>query len=87
MRLYEEMWTDEQMRLSKCVLAVGGDGYFVGVKAVGDFSPEKIVLHFAKTQAEIEGENLSIGKYCDGDLWLRGKIFALKFPRGEEQNG
>ncbi len=86
MRLYDEIFTGEQSALPRCVLTVGGDAYFVGVKAVGDFSEEKLTLHFPKQRVEIEGEALSIGKYCDGDLSLCGKIRAVTFLF-EKENG
>lgn len=79
MRLYEEIFKNvEGAAFARCVLAVGGNGYFEGVKSVGDFSPERIVLYFPRERVEIEGENLSIGKYYDGDLLLCGKILSFK---------
>ena len=79
MRLYEEIFKNpEGMALSRFTVAVGGGGYFEGVKSVGDFSSEKIVLYFSRECLEIEGNGLFIRKYCDGDLELAGKITALK---------
>ena len=75
MRLFNEIFKNDTLAsLARCTLIVGGGGYFEGVKTVGDFTPERIVLYFPKESIEIEGENLSIGKYCDGDLHLLGKI-------------
>ena len=75
MRLFNEIFKNDTLAsLARCTLIVGGGGYFEGVKTVGDFTPERIVLYFPKESIEIEGENLSIGKYCDGDLRLLGKI-------------
>ncbi|MBR2330537.1 MAG: YabP/YqfC family sporulation protein [Clostridia bacterium] len=78
MRLYDELFTGEQSALPRCIITLGGDAYFIGVKTVGDFSPEKIVLHFTGQQVEIAGENLCIRKYCDGDLALRGNVREIK---------
>jgi len=79
MRLYDEIFKNTDGLLgAKCIFAPRGGGYFEGVKSVGDFSSERIVLCFAKEQLEIEGEELSIKKYCDGDLQLSGRIFSLR---------
>ncbi len=78
MRLYDEIFKNaDGGALARCVVVPNGGGYFQGVKAVGDFSPERIVLYFPKTGVEITGEGLSIAKYYDGDLRLSGRISAL----------
>lgn len=78
MRLYEEIFKNpEGMALSRFTVAVGGGGYFEGVKAVGDFSPQKIVLYFPRESVVIEGAELFIRKYCDGDLELAGRIVRV----------
>lgn len=77
MRLYNEILKDVDAT-SRYTVVVGGGGYFEGVKTVGDFSPNKIVLHFPRYGVEIEGETLSIKKYCDGDLEIAGKIYSAK---------
>ena len=75
MRLLDEIFKNDTLAsLARCTLIVGGGGYFEGVKTVGDFTPERIVIYFPKETVIIEGENLSIGKYCDGDLHLQGSI-------------
>lgn len=79
MRLYDEIFKDaDGGAFQKCIVVPNGGGYFEGVKSVGDFSPERVVLCFSKDKVEIEGSDLSIKKYCDGDLQLKGKIFTLK---------
>ncbi len=78
MRLYEEIFKSAESAFSRCLVVPKGGGYFQGVKAVGDFSPERIVLYFPKESVEVEGENLSIEKYCEGDLSLAGKIRCLR---------
>ena len=84
MRLYGEIFENlELTALSRCVVLPGAGGYFEGVKAVGDFSSENIVLCFPKERVEIEGENLVIKKYCDGDLELSGKIALLRVVKEE----
>lgn len=80
MRLYEEiskLLDGEAFALSRCLLIPLGCGYFQGVKAVGDFSEERIELYFPSVKICVEGKGLTIKKYCDGDLILLGKITAL----------
>ena len=84
MRLYEEILQEaEDVLASKCIVVPNGGGYFEGVKAVGDFAPERIVVCFKKTQVEVLGKGLSIKKYCEGDLQISGKISALQVLDGE----
>ncbi|MBQ8685823.1 MAG: YabP/YqfC family sporulation protein [Clostridia bacterium] len=84
MRLYDEIFKNtEGMALSRYTVAVGGGGYFEGVKAVGDFSSERIVLFFPRASVEVEGVDLSIAKYCDGDLRLSGKIVGVRLADTE----
>ena len=79
MRLYDEIFKNaDGGALARCVIVPCGGGYFEGVKAVGDFSAERIVLYFPKESVEVEGAALTIKKYCDGDLHLMGKIHALR---------
>ena len=86
MRLYDEIFKSvDGAALARYTVAIGGGGYFEGVKSVGDFSPEKIVLYFPRESVEIEGEELSIKKYCDGDLELSGKIVCLRVVGGEQK--
>ena len=79
MRLYDEIFKNtEGFPFARCTIVPGGGGYFEGVKAVGDFSPERIVICFPKETVAAEGKNLSIKKYYDGDLQLSGSIFSLR---------
>ena len=82
MRLYEEIFKSVNgAALSRCMIIPNGDGYLEGVKSVDEFSPDKIVIGFAKNRVEIIGENLSIGKYCEGDLHIMGKISGVQVLR------
>ncbi len=84
MRLYGELFKNpEGVSFSRCTFVPAGGGYFEGVKSVGDFSPERVVLYFPRHSVEITGQGLSIRKYCDGDLQLFGKITALQVSEGE----
>ena len=79
MRLYDEIFKNaDEFSFSRCTVVPGGGGYFEGVKAVGDFSSEKIVICFQHGNVAVEGKGLTIKKYYDGDLQLSGQIFALQ---------
>ena len=85
MRLYDEIFKNaDGGAFSRCVIVPYGGGYFEGVKAVGDFSPERIVICFPRESVEVEGDSLTIKKYCDGDLQLSGKITSLRVLCGDK---
>ena len=78
MRLYDEIFKNaDGAALCRCIVVPAGGGYFEGVKSVGDFSPEQIVLFFPKCSLQIDGGGLEIKKYCDGDLELIGEIHTV----------
>ncbi len=84
MRIYDEIFGDEGgSGFERCVLCLRGGGYFEGVKAVGEFSPERIVLCFSKGEVELLGEGFTVQKYCDGDLRLLGKITQWRTLGGD----
>ena len=79
MRLYDEIFKNaDGGAFRKCIVVPSGGGYFEGVKSVEDFSSERIVLCFPKERVAVEGKNLSVRKYCEGDLHLDGEIFLLQ---------
>lgn len=83
MRLYDEIFKNtESMATSKCVFVPGGGGYFEGVKSVGDFSSERVLVCFAKESVLVEGSALTIKKYYDGDLQLQGRITSVRVEEG-----
>jgi hypothetical protein len=82
MRLYEEIFKNaDGAALARCVVVPDGGGYFEGVKAVEDFSPTRIVICFRKDRVILEGEDLIIKKYYDGDLHVIGEILSLQVDR------
>ena len=84
MRLHEELFKDSDALLgARYTVAVQGGGYFQGVKAVGDFSPQLVVLYFPNGWLEVQGEGLFIKKYADGDLELGGKIVSVRVESKE----
>ena len=79
MRLYDEIFKNaEGVAFARCTIVPGGGGYFEGVKTVGDFSSERIVVYFPREELEVLGEGLSIKKYCDGDLQISGRVYSIK---------
>ena len=87
MRLYDEIFKNaDGGAFRKCIVVPRGGGYFEGVKSVEDFSSERVVLCFSKERVAVEGKNLSVRKYCEGDLHLDGEIFLLQvISEGTEQ--
>ncbi len=85
MRLYDEIFKNaEGAATARCIIVPRGGGYFQGVKSVGDFSPERVVLYFPKEGVEVTGDDLTVKKYCDGDLHLAGKIRSVVLLQEKE---
>ena len=88
MRLYDEIFKDPGgSACARCVVVPGGGGYFEGVKSVGDFSSEKIVIYFPRQAVEIYGVDLAIKKYYDGDLHIGGRVSAVRMVSPDENGG
>lgn len=81
MRLYDEIY--RSYAEARCAFLPSGGGYFQGVKGLGAFSEEEIVLLFKKNKVSVKGKNLEIKKYCDGDIELSGRIVSVSVL-GEE---
>ena len=54
-------------------------GYFKSVKRVEDFSEERITLIIGKLRLKVTGEKLTVDKYFQQDLFIRGKITGVSF--------
>ena len=54
-------------------------GYFKSVKQVVDFSAEKITLTVGKRRLTVTGEGLTVDKYFQQDLFIKGKIAGVGF--------
>ena len=54
------------------------------MKSVDEFTPNRIVIGFLKNRVEIIGKDLSIGKYCEGDLHILGEIVLVAVLREGE---
>lgn len=53
-------------------------GYFRSVKGVAEYSAEKVVLSLKKNRITVVGENLTLGKYFEEDLLIKGKIAGVQ---------
>ena len=60
-------------------LIPGFGAYFKGVKRVDEFSGEKIILTAHKKRWQVVGENLSIDKYFEQDLFVRGSVKGVSY--------
>lgn len=56
----------------------GCAGYFENVKGIKSFSKTEIILYLKKGELTVSGENLSINKFCLGDLMICGNITCVK---------
>ena len=73
-RILEELGADT-LRSFSVVPDFGG--YFRSIKGVSEYSSEKIVLQLKKNKITIEGEGLTLGKYFEEDLLIKGKITGV----------
>ena len=53
-------------------------GYFRSIKRVAEYSSEKVVLALKKNRITVTGENLTLGKYFEEDLLIKGKISGVQ---------
>ena len=85
MRLYDELTKSDAFLAftgARVVFLPLRAVYCEGVKALGDFSEERIEVCFPACSIAVEGEGLSIGKYTDGDLCILGKVRTLSLLEG-----
>lgn len=53
-------------------------GYFRSVKGVAEYSSEKVVLALKKNTITVSGANLTLAKYFEEDLLIKGDISEVK---------
>ena len=85
MRLYDEIVKSDAFLAfagARVLFLPMRAAYFEGVKALGDFSSERVEICFHAYTVALEGEELSIGKYADGDLSILGKVRSLVVQGG-----
>lgn len=56
----------------------GRGGYFQNVRRLLEFSPACIVLAGKKGRVRVEGQGLSLGKCCMGDVAVLGDICKIE---------
>ena len=47
-------------------------------KSILSFNDKEVVLCLKSIKLKIKGENLSVDKFCDGDVAVCGKIWAIE---------
>lgn len=52
--------------------------YLKNVKSVVDFSPERIVLKVGKSSVTVEGNDMTLGEFFEGDLIIKGGVKGVK---------
>lgn len=52
--------------------------YMQNVISINEFSSEKITLRLRRGGIIIEGKDLYVKKYCEGDLVVCGKIISIQ---------
>lgn len=52
--------------------------YLKNIKTITDFSTQRISMKTGKKNVVVEGENLQVGEYFEGDLIIKGDVRAVK---------
>lgn len=79
MKLLEQILSELGADTLKSFSVVPGfGGYFRSVKGVAEYSSCRIVLSLKKIKITVEGEDLTLGKYFEQDLLIRGNITGVK---------
>ena len=67
---------DEELAFGgvKYVIFDGRCGYFENVKGIGDFSDTLVEILLKKGKLRVEGKNLYIRRFVEGDLAVYGDI-------------
>jgi hypothetical protein len=75
MKLLQQILDEAGADTSKAFTVIPSFGaYFKCVKCVVDYSPQKVVLSLHKITLTVTGENLTIGKFFEGDLLIFGDV-------------
>lgn len=79
MKLLEQILSELGADTLKSFSVVPGfGGYFRSIKNVIEYSSEKIVLALKKNRITVEGTCLTLGKYFEEDLLIKGNISGVK---------
>ena len=74
-QILNEMGADT---LKSITLVPGSCCYLKSVKAVAEFSAEKIELKVGKMRVTVEGNDMQIGQYFEGDILIKGDVRGIK---------
>ncbi len=77
-QILEEMGADISKSFTVCM---GECAYFKGIKGVILFSPQKITLSGGKNYLSVTGENLTIARYFQGDIVIKGNICGVQIEK------
>lgn len=79
MKLLEQLLNEMGADTLKSITFIPGHCcYLKSVKGVVDFSPERIVLAVGKKRVALEGENMLLGEFFEGDLIVKGDVRGVK---------
>ena len=79
MKLLQQILSELGADTRKSMTVVPGfGGYFQNIKGVAEFSASRVVMEIQKGSITVEGENLKVGEYFEGDVILKGKIEVVK---------
>ena len=70
---------------AKVVLYAGKCAYFENVKSVLSFSESAAVLRLKRGTVTAEGRGLSIARYGEGDLLLKGDVRCVRAEDAEDK--
>ena len=73
-KIFEICGADALLPLPYRATLYGRAAYLENIRGLLCFEPEKIVLRLKRGTLTVEGENLSIGRYAEGDLLILGDI-------------
>ena len=80
MKLLQQILTEAGADVGGAITLIPSfGGYFKGVKRVEEYSEDKIILIASKKRWCVLGENLSIDKYFEQDLLVRGDIKVVSY--------
>ncbi len=75
MKLVQQLLAERGANLNQSFTVVLGFGcYLQGVKTVIDCSPEQITLTVQKSKVTLQGKNLTVAEYFQGDMFITGEI-------------
>ncbi len=84
MRLWQEIFsqlgdggTSEGVISLSYTVWEGKGGYFQNIKSLVSFSPQQIVFALRRGALLVSGEGLSVAKYCENDVIIRGNILSV----------